>query len=297
VLSSNADSRVGFYSDSDHLQVRRLEPRGSISIRTGTRVSAGYELTRLDARSGSGLEQLNGSGSAEYRHTWAGAAQKVGAVTIGGQFGHAKADRQELTTYSLRTELYPTDRLRIAAERSSGFFVISPRTVGLALKETLHRVEFDLMPTWRYRIALEAAYRELSDGNRRWELAVSPRRSIARTSHLNLDLGASAYVLGTAHDLDHGYYDPRRYEHYAFVAYPYFKIHEDVGLGLTLAAGVQRDRIARDFRFGGTVTSEATFGIYQPWVLKVAGSATLNRRLDSGAYQGMGGTVALVRRF
>jgi hypothetical protein len=81
------------------------------------------------------------------------------------------------------------------------------------------------------------------------------------------------------------------------VAYPYFKIHENIGLGLTLAAGVQRDRIARDFRFGGTVTSEATFGIYQPWVLKVAGSATLNRRLDSGAYEGIGGTVALVRRF
>jgi tetratricopeptide (TPR) repeat protein len=297
ILSSTADSRFGFYSDSDRLRVRRFEPRAAIAIRTGTRISAGYEQTRLEARSGSGLDQLNGSVSAEYRHGWASASQKIGPLTVGGQLGYAKAEGRELNTYSLRTELYPRDGVRIAAERSSGFFVISPRTVGLALTETAHRVEFDLMPTLRDRIAVEAAYRDLSDGNRRWELTISPRRSIARTSRVNLDLGASAYLLGTAYDLDNGYYDPRRYENYAVVVYPYFKIHEEIGLGLTLAAGAQRDHIAPDFHFGGTVSSEATFGIYRAWVLRVAGSATLNRRLDSGAYRGIGGTVALVRRF
>jgi tetratricopeptide (TPR) repeat protein len=297
ILSSTADSRFGFYSDSDHLLVRRIEPRASISTRSGARMSAGYERTNLEASRGSGLEQPNGSLSAEYRHAWVGAAQKIGPFSFGGKLGYGRTDRRELNTYSMRADLYPHDGLRIAAERSSGFVVISPRTVGLGLKETAHRVEFSLMPTLRDQVAFEAAYHELSDGNRRWDLGVSPRRSIARTSRINLDLGVSAYVLGTAHDLDHGYYDPKRYEHYAFVAYPYFKIRENIGLGLTLAGGAQRDRSVKDFRFGGTVASEATFGIYQPWVLKVAGSATLNRRLDSGAYQGIGGTVVLVRRF
>ncbi len=296
MLASTADSRFAAYSDSDELRVRRLEPRASILIRTGTRVAGGYEHTRLDARRASGLDQVNGSASAEYRHGWARISQKVGPLTIGGQLGQAKAEGRELTTYAFRTELFPRDGIRIAAERSSGFFVISPRTVGLGLTEVTHRVELELMPTLRYQIAMEAAYRDLSDGNRRWEVTVSPRRSMARTSRFNLDLGASAYVLATTNDLSNGYYDPRRYEQYALVASPYFKIHEDVGLGVTLAAGAQREG-AREFRFGGTVGSEATFGIYQPWVLKVAGSATLNRRLESGAYRGIGGTVVLVRRF
>jgi hypothetical protein len=42
---------------------------------------------------------------------------------------------------------------------------------------------------------------------------------------------------------------------------------------------------------------EATFGIYREWMLKVQGSVTNNRRLDSGAFQGTSGGVVLLRRF
>jgi hypothetical protein len=297
VLSSTIDAGASFYSDSDRLQIQRLEPRASIAIRTGTRVSAGYGGTILEARPGTGLEQVNGSGSAEYRHGWAGASQKLGAVVLGGRVGFAEAERHELTTYAFRAELYPTDGVRLAAQRSSDFFVISPRTVGLGLQETAHRIEVDLMAGLRDQVVFEASHRELSDGNVRWEIAFSPRHAIARTSWLNFDLGASAYVLNTKHDFDHGYYDPRWYEHYAVVASPYFKFQEEIGLGLSVAAGAQRDRDAGGFDFGGSASGEATFGIYRRWVLKVAGSAMLNRRLASGAYRGVGGTIGLVRRF
>ena len=297
MLASTADMRVGAYSDSDHLRMRRFDPRASVMIRTGTRLSGGYEQTRLDAELGSGLEQRDGTTSADYQHGWAGVAQKIGFVTLGGQIGQARADGRDRTTYLLRTELFPRDGVRFAAERSSGFFVISPRTVGMGLTDLSHRVELDVMPTFRLQIVLEAVHRDLSDGNRRWEGTISPRYSVARTSRLNLDLGASAYVMAARFDRHNGYYDPSRYEQYAFGAYPYFKIQQNVGLGLTLAAGTQRDSTVGAFRFGGTVGGEATIGIYQPWVLKIASSATLNRRLESGAYQGLGATVALVRRF
>ena len=297
MLASTADARFGVYSDSDQLETRRFDPRASVSVRPGTRVFGGYEQTRLDASSESGLDQVNGSTSAEYRHGWAGASQQIGALTIGGQLGRARAERRELTTYSLRGEVLPRDGMRIAVERSSGFFVISPRTVGLGLQEIAHRVEFQYMPSLRYQMAVEGVHRDLSDGNQRWELTVSPRRSVVRSSRINLDLGGSVYLVSALYDRQNGYYDPHKYEQYAFGAYPYFKIHESVGFGFTLAAGAQRDHTVGAFKFGGTVASEAVFGIYQPWVLKVAGTASLNRRLDSGAYQGVGATVALVRRF
>jgi tetratricopeptide (TPR) repeat protein len=297
MLASTADARFGVYADSDQLETRRFDPRASVSVRPGTRVSGGYEQTFLDADSESGLDQVNGSTSAEYRHGWAGASQQIGALTIGGQIGVARAERRELTTYSLRGEVAPRDGMRIAVERSSGFFVISPRTVGLGLQEVAHRVEFQLTPSLRDQISVEGVHRDLSDGNQRWEVTVAPRRSVARTSRINLDLGGSAYFVSALYDRHNGYYDPHKYEQYAFGAYPYFKIRENVGLGFTLAAGTQRDSTVGAFRFGGTVASEAVIGIYQPWVLKVAGSASLNRRLDSGAYQGVGATVTLVRRF
>ena len=146
-------------------------------------------------------------------------------------------------------------------------------------------------------VAFDGSYQELSDGNRRSELTIAPRGTVSRTARFNLDLGASAYRLETADDLDHGYYDPRRYEFYAMTMSPYFKFKENIGLGIALGLGAQRDDSSPSFHFGGNVTGEATFGIYKAWALKVSGGVTRNRRLESGAYQGFGANIGLVRRF
>ena len=113
-------------------------------------------------------------------------------------------------------------------------------------------------------------YRELSDGNTPLGMACRSRRSFARTARFNLDLGVSAYMLETAHDLNHGYYDPRRYEHYAITAYPVLQAARERRPGADGSPAVC-SAIARPpaFHFGGTVSGEATFGIYEPWVLKV----------------------------
>jgi hypothetical protein len=81
------------------------------------------------------------------------------------------------------------------------------------------------------------------------------------------------------------------------VIYPYFKFSENVGLSLSGGLGVQRDIATPGFRPGGTVGGEATFGIYERWVLKASSSATINRRLESGGFRGLSATVSLIRRF
>ena len=87
------------------------------------------------------------------------------------------------------------------------------------------------------------------------------------------------------------------YEQYAVTAYPYLKIRENIGLALTAAMGAQREASSPAFHFGGTLSGEATFGIYEPWVLKISSIATMNRRLDSGAFRGFGASMVLIRRF
>jgi len=297
LLASSADAQVTVYGDSDRLQTQEVAPSAAVALRSGTRFSAGYIQTRLDARRGSGLDTRNGASSARYEQTWASVAQKIGRVTLGGEAGYAKANAHERITYVVNADVRAGDRLQFSLERADGVFVVSPRTVDMRLTQSGERLHIDWSPTLRSHVGWDSSYQELSDGNTRWTFTLSPRRSVARTAKFNLDLGVSAYQLRTERNLDNGYYDPRLYEQYSATAFPYFKVTENIGLGLMAAAGAQREGRSNDFAPGGTLTTEATVGIYQPWVLKVIGSSTINRRLETGAFQGFSGSVVLVRRF
>ena len=297
LLSSSAESPVTTYADSDHLTVQRFAPRGVYAFSTGSQLSAGYERSRLEARSHSGLDGVDGGTQAHYDHMWAGAAQPLGPVVLNGQVGYATSSGHSSTTYGVGLTARPADSIRFTVSRSSAPLVVSPRTLDLGLIAVANRAQADWTPTLGTHVVLDASFQQLSDGNQRWEVTFSPRQTIARVAGFNLDLGASAYRLTTSHDFDHGYYDPRRYEYYAATIYPYLKVRENVGVGISAGLGVQRDNTSPSFHFGGNVGAEATFGIYQPWVVKLNGSATLNGRLDSGAFHGFGAGAALVRRF
>lgn len=296
-FASTAEPRISAYSDSDQLNVQRFAPRVTLALPTGTRISGGYERTRLESAIGSGLEQPDGSSTAQVGQVGVGLEQKVGRVSLGGQLGQATVEGQKRTTYGVGVRVRAFDTLFLAAERTDGLFVVSPRTVGLGMTQVSHHLQSELTVGMRYHVAVDVTHQELSDGNERLEMTVSPRRTLARRARFNLDMGVSAYRLETTRDLNNGYYDPRRYEYYAITAFPYFKLHENVGLGLMLSGGAQRDTTSSAFHVGGTISGEATFGIYAPWLLKVNSSATMNQRLDSGAFRGFGGSVALVRRF
>jgi hypothetical protein len=132
----------------------------------------------------------------------------------------------------------------------------------------------------QYHLAVDAIQQQLSDGNERLEITVSPRRTIARRAGFNLDMGVSAYRLETTRDLNNGYYDPRRYEYYAITAFPYFKVSENVGVGLTMAGG-QRDAASPSFQLAEPSAAKRRLGLCP--LLKVNGSATMNQRLEAAA--------------
>ena len=297
LLGSSAESPFTVYSDSDALQVRRFTPRGVVALDSGTQLSAGYDRSELDARAGSGLDTLHGQTDATIEQMWVGGAQRFGAIAVNGQIGYASGNDEAYTTYAVGIDARLADSFRFTLSRAAAPLVISPRAVDLGLTATSHRAQLDWTPTLRSEVVVDTSIQDLSDGNRRWEVTFSPRFTVARRAHFNLDLGASAYRLETTQDLDHGYYDPRAYEYYAATMDPYFKIGENVGLAVAASLGLQRDSTTPSFRLGGNVSGEATFGIYRPWVVKLNGAATLNGRLDSGAFRAFTVAAALVRRF
>ena len=296
-LSSSADPGVSVYGDSSSLEVQRFAPRASVSFSSGVTLAAGSEHERLTADSGSGLEQVNGSDDARHDHVWVSGARQFESLTVRGRIGQSRTSDGDLTAYAIGADLAPGDGLRVSFERNSGFFVVSPRTIGLGVRQVSHRAGIEWAAGIRWRVVADAWQQSLSDGNNRWEFTVAPRRSVARMQRLNLDLGFTATQLRTATNYENGYYDPSLYQYYAFTAFPYWKAGANIGVGLSLALGVQRDDFSPGFRPGGNATVEGTFGIYRRWALRLNGGGMFNQRLGSGAFRGYGAGVSLIRRF
>jgi tetratricopeptide (TPR) repeat protein len=297
LLGTSLGPAFSFYDDSDGLHTARFAPKADIGLPSDTRIHAGYEYIDLSARVGSGLETVSGASTAIVDQVWAGASQRIGSFTLGGTVGQSRTDDERLTSYSAVVRFAPSDSLTVALERTFGFATISPRTVSLGLTELGHRGRIDWMLSNRFHLAVDGGYADLSDGNARWTLFVSPRATVARTQRLNLDLGFLIHQFGAEQNLDHGYYDPRHYQHYAAVVAPYWKASENIGVAITAGIGPQRDDASQGFSLGMNTSVDATFGIYREWMLKVSGSATNNRRLESGAFQGSSGGIVLLRRF
>src|SRR4029453_3711962 len=159
------------------------------------------------------------------------AAQQLGWLNLRGRVGQERTMAGDLTPYAIGADFAPVDGLKLSLHRQPGYFVVSPRTIGLGLRQVGHRAQLDWSPTFRSQLVADGLYQTLSDGNRRWELTISPRYGVARAERLNLDLGAVVSQLGTTTNFNNGYYDPERYEYYAGAAYPYWKVSESVGVG------------------------------------------------------------------
>jgi hypothetical protein len=148
----------------------------------------------------------------------------------------------------------------------------------------------------KWFVVASGQFQDLSDGNERWDISVAPRYALARSRWINLDAGVSGSYLRALKDLPDGYYDPSRFESYQAMAYPYFKFAENVGVGLSVGAGVQR-QAWQPFFFGGSLTAQGDIGIYRAWTLRVMAAATHNQRQATGAFGGYTGSVVVVRRF
>jgi tetratricopeptide (TPR) repeat protein len=299
-FGSLAQPSVNAYSDSDGLRIVRIPASLSIKVAPGIRIDGGYQRDILRARTGSGLDSIDGAVRQQVDQGWVRAEFRP-AHALQFRAGAGAADSAFTSdpepTYTGGVTLQSGDALRLSYDRDHNLLLISPRTVSLGLTRDSDRAQLTWSPSVSFTLDADALRESFSDDNTRYAFRLAPRTPLLRRDFMNVDVGAAAYVFGARRNLDDGYYDPRRYEAYTFTVYPYLKFSENYGLSLFAEAGVQRDSTQRNFRPGGSVVGELTLGIYNAWVLKVNGGITRNNRLDSGAFRGTSGAVVLVRRF
>ncbi len=299
-LRPNISFNTNFYSDSDNLNIIDFQIKGEYPLSPETFLKAGKDFVFLNARQGSGLENIDGSENSNYSQIWLGVKHQFSPfIALDINTGIASVDNLSNSkfVYSIFLETRPCDELKIGLLHSHDFFVVSPRTVSLGIEKKENRISFQWEPNFLYTYIIDIKHTLLSDSNKYWEVLFAPRRSLIRKERYNMDIGISAWILSFDKDFNNGYYSPSFYQRYYLTNFIYWKISDDDGIGLVISAGIQKDENMGSFKFGNSVDIEGTFGLYRDWMLKMRGSILNNTRQITGSFNAFKFSIELMKRF
>ncbi|HSH14224.1 MAG TPA: hypothetical protein VLA15_10755 [Desulfurivibrionaceae bacterium] len=298
-VRSHIGATINYYTDADDLDHLHSELFGVHFLSPVTSLGIRLEYDDLSAPHGSGLENVDGSENEEYQRgalelwhrfsPWLAADLSLGASRTG--------ELEKFPTTRVNLALNPIDTLDLRLSQEYDYYLISPRSVSLGIRRSHYQAEANWRPDLNYTVVAQVAYDDFSDDNNKWLAVLSPRRAFLRSQHFNLDLGVRGWLFGFERDLEHGYYDPEKYQSYMVTAFSRWKIDRDNEIGLSGAAGMLKDDRMDSFEFGWDATLEGIFGIYRDWLLKAHVSAMENQRQNSGAYNATSGGLTLIRRF
>jgi tetratricopeptide (TPR) repeat protein len=287
-----------FYHDSDHLSRYNSRLHGGYFIDTRTTMLAGIEYDWLNARAGSGLENIDGKERAEHERLWAGVNHRLSpSLALEVELGIARAESSDMVTHHIMADLQPGDGLSIKLTRDYGYYLISPRTVSIGIRQGYNGIEASWSPDFVYTVDAVLSYATFSDDNARWEAILGPRMAVLRSGKINIDIGILGLWDGFDKTLNHGYYDPEMYQLYAVRGFSYWKLSDDDGVSAMALVGLQKDNTMNGFRSAISLDLEGTFGIYRDWMLKTRGGLTNNLREATATYRAIIASIALTRRF
>lgn len=287
-----------FYTDSDDLDHSNSSIKGIYSLRPETFLEAGAETDSLHSKEGSGLDPIDGGEHAWHRRAWLAIKHRFSPkIAFDSYLGGAVAEGKNRPTYGIGLDFQPLDNLNLRLERDSGFYVISPRTVSLGIERSRNDLraywEFDLLNA----VILDLGYDTFSDDNRRWEVVLSPRRSILRSRKFNLDCGLRGWWFSFDKDLDNGYYDPKFYQSYMVTGFGYWKISDNEGVSVVLDLGILKDSDMGRFHIGWGGNVEGSVELYRDIMLKIGGGIIHNLRQETAAFRAYTAHIMLTMYF
>lgn len=298
-VRSHVRGGVSYYDDSDQIAILRLSADARYVLdNKRSAVMVGYDHERLRARTGSGLDTIDGRSSIHVQELWLGVEHRFTPRVLGGaRLGVADVQRgARIGTRQLYLDLDPADNLALRLEHKRVLYDLSPRAVSLGIVQNGYLVGAHWRPDLRWFVDGQAGWSDFSDDNQKWQLVLAPRRAVLRREHFNLDLGVSGEWFGFDRKPNHGYYDPELYRRYAVTAFSYWKIDDDNGISAALSLGWHKDESMPSYKFGEDVVVEGFFGIYRDWYLR-AHAGYAERYQAAGSYDGLSLSATLMRRF
>lgn len=306
-LRSRVTPLFELYDDSDSVRRERTGLDVALAVDPRWRIDAAFSDTTLDADVGSGLAAASGR-ELRLRTIWLGAEARVAPwLQIDGRIGRAEPESSTLISdyvdiWSLGAEIDVGDGLRLALQHGREFYDVSPRALDLGIVHTETELRATARPGLRWTLDADLRVADLSDGNDLRSWIVAARRAMVRREVWNLDLGLRGRGLVFDRDLANGYYDPADYRRYDLTVHGYWKITDDHGLSVFLAAGPYRDETSptRDWAnhdWAGDIDLDLRLGLFDDWMLRLRAAHSINDRTATGAFDATSFTVAVTRRF
>lgn len=289
-----------YYSDSIGIDIFSANLAGNVRLSPGIHLKGGYERNYLKAPQESEFDNIDGSEEARCDRQWVGADLQLGrGLKLDGYAGTEKAeDLPAAFTYEVEARVTMNDSFYFTMSRDVEYFLISPRAVSLGIQVRANQLNFQWEPGLRSDIPLHLQYETLSDGNSRWEVRLAPRYVYKRTSRLNLDIGASAWIFGYRNEsVANGYWSPRLFQSYMGIVYGYWKLGENSGIDFRGEAGMLKSDDMDRSRFGWSVDVQGVFGIYRDILLKLRGTYLHNSFRENRFFTAYLLSISLEMRF
>ncbi len=298
-LRSNVNLSGSYQKDTDDIIIKRLGVKGVLVTSPKTRFWLGGEHVMLDAPVGGGLENINGSSDIDYIRAWLGGRHVISEFWgVDASIGSGSVeDGDSHFIYEIGADLWLQDGLNMRLSRTQDIYAVSPRAVSLDILRRANQLNISWAPNFLYTVDAQLILADFSDNNKRWDIAIAPRRAFVRSQHFSLDLGLGAHWYAFDQTLNNGYYSPLDSRRYSLTAFTSIYFNENDSINASFSVGPYKDNTMDHYKTAGDITVQGIIGLYRDWMLIMRASFSRNASINSGAYSSKLFELSLTKRF
>ncbi len=297
-LRPSVTAGLEYRIDSDKVRIVSALLGGKYYLTPATNLFAQW---RTDHLSVTGENQAVFGTEATHNALQAGIAHRFSPlIKASGYIGAANAEGENSAIYGANVTLSPLDQLSFLLSYDRRFFVITPKTVDLGLKDDAISAGMHWEQTLLWYADVSAGYNAISDNNNRWNIDLSQKRVMLRSQYWNIDAGVSANIYGyddeTLGDTN-GYYAPESYQGYYLTGSFNRVLNGNDSVNLLVNGGFFKDNNMNGFELGGSLYLEGIFGVYRDWMFRASGGVDYSGRYYDESYRSASVQMYLTRRF
>lgn len=284
--------------DSDKVSIASAVLGGKYYLTPATNLYADW---RTDYLRVSGENQAVFGTDATHNTLHAGVAHRFSSLLMASAYvGVSTAESDSDAAYGASLSLVPLDSLAFFLSYEHRYFVVTPKTVTLGLKDDALRAGMHWEQTLLWYADLGVGYDAVSDDNKRWNVDFSQKRVMLRTQYWGVDAGVTAMLYGYDDQVlgeSDGYYAPESYQGYYLTGSFNRALSGDDSLNILVNGGVFKDNNMNNFEMGGSLYLEGVFGIYRDWMFRASAGVDYSGRYYDESYRGASLQAYVTKRF
>ncbi|MDA3946894.1 MAG: polysaccharide deacetylase family protein [Helicobacteraceae bacterium] len=285
--------------DSDKVSIASAVLGGKYYLTPATNLYADWRTDHLRVSGEYNPEPFGTEATHNTLH--AGVAHRFSSLLMASAYvGASSAEEHTDAALGVTLSLVPLDELAFFLSYDHRYFVVTPKTVDLGLKDDALRAGMHWEQSLLWYADVGIGYDAISDDNSRWNVDLSEKRVMLRSQYWGIDAGVSAFLYGYADQSlgeDDGYYAPESYQGYYLTGSFNRALSGNDSLNLLVNGGFFKDNNMDNFELGGSLYLEGVFGIYRDWMFRASAGVDYSGRYYDTSYRGASVQMYVTKRF